>query len=364
MAPMPPAALPHLVRQVTRHGRTVWYVRVGHGPRVRLRAAYGSPEFAAEYAAALSRQTPAGPPRAAAGTLAWLADRYRETAAWTGLSAATRRQREVILRQVLGTAGAEPIARISRKAVAAGVDRRRETPHQARHYLDTMRGLFQWALEAEHVSVDPTAGLRPPRRPKGPGFAKWTAADCAAFEARWPLGTRERLAYAVLRYTGLRRGDAVRLGRPHVRDGAIRIQTAKTGEWAFVSVAPELAAAIAAGPGGDLTFVAGERGRPMTKESFGTWFREACRAAGVTRSAHGLRKLFASALAEGGATTNELEAACGWRGGRMAALYTKEADRERLGLAGTKRLANESGAPASLTRRRKSLTTKKSQRSQ
>ena len=45
---------PHLVRQVTRHGAVVWYVRVGKGQRIRLRKDYGTPEFEAEYQAAIS----------------------------------------------------------------------------------------------------------------------------------------------------------------------------------------------------------------------------------------------------------------------------------------------------------------------
>ena len=49
-SPAPPAP------SSTRHGRTVWYVRVGHGPRMRLRAEFGSPEFEAEYQAAISGQ--------------------------------------------------------------------------------------------------------------------------------------------------------------------------------------------------------------------------------------------------------------------------------------------------------------------
>ncbi|MTW17850.1 tyrosine-type recombinase/integrase [Rhodoplanes serenus] len=341
MPDMPPARLPHLVRQVTRHGRVVWYVRIGHGPRVRLRASYGSPEFMAEYAAAVAAGAPASQAKPIAGTLGWLIDRYRETAAWSGLSLATRRQREAILRQMTASAGGEPLMRITRKAVAAGIDRRRETPHQARHYLDTLRGLYAWAIGAELVASDPTAGLKPPRRPRGSGFVMWTADDVARFEARWPRGTRERVAFDVLRFTGLRRGDAVRLGRPHVRAGIISIQTEKTGEWVTIAVAPELAATLERGPIGELTYIAGERGRPMAKESFGNWFAEACRSARVTKSAHGLRKLFATQLAERGATTNELEAACGWRGGRMASHYTEAANRERLGLAASQRLGTD-----------------------
>ena len=42
---MPRPRPPHLHREVTRHGTGVWYVRVGKGPRIRIRAQYGTPEF-------------------------------------------------------------------------------------------------------------------------------------------------------------------------------------------------------------------------------------------------------------------------------------------------------------------------------
>jgi hypothetical protein len=42
---MPRPRPPHLHRQVTRHGKTVWYVRIDKGPRVRIRAEFGTPEF-------------------------------------------------------------------------------------------------------------------------------------------------------------------------------------------------------------------------------------------------------------------------------------------------------------------------------
>jgi integrase len=52
----------------------------------------------------------------------------------------------------------------------------------------------------------------------------------AAYEARWPIGTKERVWLDVLLYTGLRRGDAVRLGRQHVRDGVATLRTEKSQE--------------------------------------------------------------------------------------------------------------------------------------
>ena len=66
---------------------------------------------------------------------------------------------------------------------------------------------------------------------------------------------------------------------------------------------PPLARSIDAAPTGDLAFIAGERGKPMTKESFGNWFREACQSAGVPGSAHGLRRAGPTRAAENGATT-------------------------------------------------------------
>jgi integrase len=60
-----------------------------------------------------------------------------------------------------------------------------------------------------------------------------------------------------LRATGLRRGDAVKVGRPHLRDRAIRINTEKTGERVAIAATDELLEAIAAGPCGEMTFVAG-----------------------------------------------------------------------------------------------------------
>ena len=43
----------YLSHELTRHGRTVWYVR-RNGKRIRLRAEFGTPEFDTEYQAAIA----------------------------------------------------------------------------------------------------------------------------------------------------------------------------------------------------------------------------------------------------------------------------------------------------------------------
>jgi len=333
MDDMPRPRPPHLQKETTRHGTVVWYVRVDRGPRIRLREPYGTPQFMREYHAALegaARLT--GPAKALAGTLQWLWERYRETSAWTDLSLATRRQRENIMLGVLKTAGAERATAVTKAHIVAGRDRRKDTPAQARNFLDAMRGLFRWGVDAGHVKVDPTADVTNPARPKGEGFPAWTEDDVTRYEARWPVGTKERVWLDVLLYTGLRRGDAVRIGHQHVRNGVATIRTEKSQEAIVVAipVLPVLEATLKAGPTSDLHWICGTRGQPMTKESFGNAFKVACKKAGVQKSAHGVRKIGATRAAENGATVAELEAIFGWQGGGMAALYTRAADRARL----------------------------------
>lgn len=339
---MPRPSLPNLHRERTRHGVLVWYVRIGKGPRTRIRGEYGSPEFKTAYQAAIAGEPAPKPASSISGSLAWLVDRYQDSGAWARLSDATKAQRENIIKRMLKTGGAEPFEKITKKTVIAAMDRRKETPFAARNFLETMRGLFRWALASDLVKTDPTADLKA-ARPKSDGFEIWTDDDIAKFQTRWPIGTRERVAFDLLLYTGLRRGDAVTLGRQHVKNHVARLTTEKTAEPVFISIEPELGATLTAGPCGDLTFICGANGRALAKESFGNWFGETCRAAGVNKSAHGLRKASATRDANNGWTESELEAKYGWRGGQMASKYTRAMNRERLAVqAATRARRNNS----------------------
>jgi integrase len=283
------------------------------------------------------------PTRDKSGSLAWLISRYRDSTAWTKLSPATRRQRDNFFVHVIDAAGEEAFARIARKTIVDAMDRRKATPFAASNFLKTMRGLFRWAAKSSFVESDPTEGVDG-STPRTDGFRAWTEEDISRFEARWPIGTRQRLALAILLYTGLRRGDAARLGRQHVRDGVIMMRTEKTGTQVEIPILPELAEIIAGSPTCDLAFIATPDGRPIAKESFGAWFHDACKAAGVSGSAHGLRKAGATRAANNGATEAELEAIFGWRGGKMASLYTRSADRARLARRAINKLSREQNA--------------------
>src|SRR6202165_3014127 len=221
---MPRPRPPHLHREANRHGTVVWYVRVGKGPRIRIRAAYGTPEFEDAYQSAVRGERPRGPGKAARGTLGWLFDLYRQTTAWTDLAKSTRYKREKIMMRVLANAAHQPVSAINEAAIIAGRERRAATPASAQAFVDTMHGLFKWAVSVKLATSDPTLNVKVKTKSKRKGgYPPWTDEDMAKFEAHWPRGTRERVMFDILTYTGLRIGDVAILGRQHLKQQTIMI---------------------------------------------------------------------------------------------------------------------------------------------
>jgi integrase len=186
-------------------------------------------------------------------------------------------KRVALLKHVLNSAGNAPYKSITKAEIVAGRERRAKTPAQANNFLAVMRALFKWAVDNNFLDASPTDGVRDLKRPNAArGVPVWTDDDLARFRARWPLGTRERLALEILATTGLRRGDAARLGRQHVgeADGetVLRLRTEKGGRLVVREIMPELKAAIDAYPLNGLAFIARADGAALSKKSFGDWF--------------------------------------------------------------------------------------------
>src|SRR6516165_9858901 len=75
--------------------------------------------------------------------------------------------------------------------------------------------MFRWARREGRIPLDSTAGVIR-EKVKTTGYPTWSEAEIARFEAKHPIGSKARLAFALLLYTGQRRGDIVRLGRQHM----------------------------------------------------------------------------------------------------------------------------------------------------
>ncbi len=338
---MPRRLPPFVYRERTRHGRWVTYFRRCKGARIRLPDAFGTPEFEKAYQAALTDNAPSATrEQVSSQSLRWLVDRYRESAAWRQLAAATRKQRELIFLDAIERSGNAPFAVITRADIQRAVDKRADTPAYANNFLKSMRGLFLWAVCNEHISDDPTAAIDRIRY-KTDGFPAWTMDDVEGFRDRHPIGEKARLAMELLLLTGLRRSDIIVAGQQHLRGDVFTIRTAKTGAVVTIRFPAWLLDLIAVSPTGDMHFIVSERGGPFANESFGNWFRDRCREAGINKSAHGLRKMSATLAANGGAAAHQLMAQYGWSKIEQAELYTRGADRARLGMEASEIVAGQ-----------------------
>src|SRR5262249_42369464 len=206
---------------------------------------------------------------------------------------------------------------------------RATTPATANALRRSLRALMQHAVEIGLRSDDPTRDVRKVPTGKSEGYHSWTEGEMQ-FERRHPVGSRARLAFALLLYTGQRRSDVVRMGRQHLSDNAICVRQVKTGREVWVPV-HEALSPILAEASGNMTFLLTDRGKPYTVSGFSGWFRNQCEAAGLRGcSAHGLRKAAARRLAEAGCSTHEIAAITGHASLKEVARYTEAVDRKRL----------------------------------
>jgi integrase len=193
--------------------------------------------------------------------------------------------------------------------------------------------MMKHAVDVGLRADDPTRDVRAVRV-KSNGFHSWTDDEILQFETKHPVGSRARLALALLLYTGQRRSDVVRMGRQHIRDGVLQVQQVKTGAELMIPVHSTLVTIIAESTAGNMTFLTTQFGKPFTAPGFGNWFREQCDAAGLPHcSAHGLRKAAARRLAEAGCTEHEIASITGHASLREIVRYTKAADQKRLARA-------------------------------
>ena len=105
---------------------------------------------------------------------------------------------------------------IGREHVVRLIATKANKPEAANQFRKVLRAMMKHAVEIGLRADDPTRDVRS-IRVKSEGFHSWSDAEIAQFEKRHPIGSRARLAFALLLYTGQRRSDIVRLGRQHVR---------------------------------------------------------------------------------------------------------------------------------------------------
>jgi integrase len=323
---------------IDRHGKVRRYFRRPGFKRVRLTGPPGSSEFMEAYQAALAREEPRleiGASRTRPGTVNAAVVAFYGSNGFLKLRPITKATDRGILERFRAKHGDKRISMLERRHILAILAEKAAAPAAQRNLLRMLRKLLAFAIETGLRADNPAASIRA-NAPKSSGFHTWSEDEIARFEAHHAIGTRARLALALLLYTAQRRADVVRIGRQHVRNGALHLTQGKTGAELVIPVHPELATIIAATPSDQLTYLVTEYGQPFTPAGFGNWFRAQCNAAGLPRecAAHGLRKAACRRLAEAGASANVIAAISGHRTLREVERYTRAADQARMARAG------------------------------
>jgi integrase/recombinase XerD len=329
-------AFKYVVEDVDRHGNARLYFRRKGQQKIRLRGLPGSSEFLDAYRAALSGAAPT-PTKLVTikDSFGWLCKSYYASPTFKALDLSTQAWRRRVLDEICRKHGNNPIARMEAKHVRMLYDEKSKTPSAAHARLKALHALFRWAIKADLATTDPSKGVEPMAY-HSDGHHCWSREEIAVFEDRHPIGSKARLAMALMLYTACRREDVVRLGPQHIRERRLRYRQAKNEHRDPVDidipVHQDLTRIIDQTPKQHLTFLVTEYGKPFSVAGFGGKFRDWCDQAGLKNcSAHGLRKATAAHLAEGGATPHQIMAVTGHKTLKEVERYTRAA--QRTGMA-------------------------------
>ena len=233
-------------------------------------------------------------------------------------------------------------------------------PGAANNWAKDLSALFTWAIRQDIVPdqfVHPCRDIE--KLKEGPGHHTWTDEELRQFEDYWPLGSRQRLAFAVTHNTCARISDAYRLGRAHEGlfdgreyltwkpfKGQDEFEEAEDDDALEVSVPvhPKLREAVDCCPSGNLVYCFTELGIPFkSAKGFENFLSKAIAKAGLSKNCvpHGLRKAGAKMLAEAGATEYQLMSVMGWSNPAQAMKYIEAARRRKMATGAYDRLETE-----------------------
>jgi enterobacteria phage integrase len=332
---MPRKVPPGVERWRDRHGKIRTYGRPNRkGPRIPL-PDIGTEQFKEAYAKMLAGQQ--APPREtraapAKGTIAAVITSYMRSASYVGLRDTTKIGYASRIETLRIMHGHRSVAGLTRERIVTGIlTPYADRPGAALSILKMLRVLIRHSIDIGWLQHDPSLGIK---RPKTQEIRSWTDAEIAAFENRWPIGTKPRLAFELMLDTGQRRSDVHRMTWTDVSETTISVVQQKTGHKLIIPLHHRLREVLARAERNrkHVTIITTQYGRPFTVDGFSQWFRNAISKAGlpIDCQPHGLRKAAGRRLADAGCTAHEIMAVLGHKTLSEAERYTREADQALL----------------------------------
>jgi len=333
--------LRHVDRFTDRHGRVRYYFRRGRGKRIALPGRPGGDEFMRAYQAALEGDElpTALKMRGALGTFDRLVQDYYGSPGYLRMATSTRRSYQLVIDRLLRDEkiGHRLVAQMTRQHIQQIVGRRAATPGAAHDLLKKIKILMHFAIDNGWRKDDPSVRLKNFALGE---FHTWTDEEIERFEQRWPVGTRERTAFALLLFTGQRASDVKEMGWRDVVENSIHVVQGKTGEKLWIPMHPELQQALKAWGRRDSLMLVTVFGEPFSDKGFSNFMAERIGHAGLPERCvtHGLRKAAARRLAEAGCSSKEIAAITGHTTLKEIERYTRAAEQRKLAVAAMARL--------------------------
>lgn len=286
----------------------------------------------------------------AEGTLRWLIERFYQSLDFKALAAHSQKCMRINLDRVcaMRTSDGEDVYgdfavdTIKRKHIMAVQHNLNDKPATADGTAKHLRRVFNWAADEELFD-----GANPCQRMRwlhvynddNPGITMWEPEDIAKFKARHPIGTPARMLFTLMFEAGVRIGDAARLGIFNMKRQGSELHWVehKGGSSKALSnhaprpkhrellVNDHLRKVIVATGIKDGLFARQSNCQPYKPSSVQKAFERFCREAGLTVSAHGVRKAAAARMyCESGGNLAMMCDHFGWKpGSSMAVWYAK-----------------------------------------
>jgi len=313
------------------------YFRRG-GRRHRLPGEPGSPEYLAAYERAIASK-PELPKSArvgfAAGSLGWVIDRYLVSNEYRSKAIGTQRAYDVMTKTLRDAPIARALVRdINRQHVNAHCSEIEQRYGRSRGDHQAMIISILWDFADRHLPQCRLDNRSNPTRRRRRSYR-------ARARLAWPLDLQRRflagasdelkLAFALLLYTGQRRGDVCRMRWSDFDGKFINIVQEKTGESVHVRVHRDLRAALMKIERRSDFILTTKTGRPFDKTALTKAVKARLRAIdGEAFTLHGLRKAAGVRLAEAGASVQQIMTVLGHKTPGMALFYCREASKREL----------------------------------
>jgi integrase len=322
------------------------------GKRTVLRGPFGSDAFWADYNACLAEVPDAAQKQQARvqvrdGSFAALAALYFATSAYRGLAASSRTNYRRVIETFCVAHGHRLVSQFKREHAEIIIGELSEKPGAGTVLLKRIRTLIRFAIALKWIDNDPTSGVK---AYKSREFHTWTEAELGQFEAHWQPGSKQRLAYSLLLYTGQRGSDAHLMKRGDIAGDTIQVVQEKTDqaesdEKLVIPMHPALQRELALHRKTHVVILATEWGQPFSVKGFQNFVSDAIRSAGLPTEckAHGLRKAAARRLAEAGCSAKQIQAITGHKTLAEVERYTRKADQVRLARQAIEQLKKADG---------------------